>query len=415
MRNIDTIEEQSTSDDNKYLTIVTSGENVSYAEYTKYNLSLVFDGDGLIRQAELKTNVYDIDDYDETTESLVEGAMPTGSGSSSLTTERGYKKPLDSKYDVRDYVVNDYTVITGESFEGESTSFIGGGEVNNGSILSFTYRSSELKPMKLNPRPVQIVSDVEEIATLSGSSISVKKEGEFTVVFDNGLGDLKELTFTSVRPKARRISATMSSTTIFVGGNATVSAEITPEQALQDYTVSLKEGSECTVDITENEDGTFNVFGKTAGNGTLIVTSAEDSSIYEEVEFSVVTPPTYEDLYQFITQNTVKGQIHYSYEDLYVYVNFNDDGTGEFRVDDDYYGITYGSVVAFTYTLDKDTLEFTIALTDDSETSNSYTLYSVSAISNSSLEITIDRYGRPEDPCVATSIGEKVDLETYRE
>ena len=207
----------------------------------------------------------------------------------------------------------------------------------------------------------------------------------------------------------------MSSTTIFVGGNATVSAEITPEQALQDYTVSLKEGSECTVDITENEDGTFNVFGKTAGNGTLIVTSAEDSSIYEEVEFSVVTPPTYEDLYQFITQNTVKGQIYYSYEDLYVYVNFNDDGTGEFRVDDDYYGITYGSVVAFTYTLDKDTLEFTIALTDDSETSNSYTLYSVSAISNSSLEITIDRYGRPEDPCVATSIGEKVDLETYRE
>lgn len=415
MRNIDTIEEQSTSDDNKYLTIVTSGENVSYAEYTKYDLSLVFDGDGLIRQAELKTNVYDIDDYDETTESLVEGATPTGSGSSTLTTERGYKKPLDSKYDVRDYVVNDYTVITGESFEGESTSFIGGGEVNNGSILSFTYRSSELKPMKLNPRPVQIVSDVEEIATLSGSSISVKKEGEFTVVFDNGLGDLKELTFTSVRPKARRISATMSSTTIFVGGNATVSAEITPEQALQDYTVSLKEGSECTVDITENEDGTFNVFGKTAGNGTLIVTSAEDSSIYEEVEFSVVTPPTYEDLYQFITQNTVKGQIHYSYEDLYVYVNFNDDGTGEFRVDDDYYGITYGSVVAFTYTLDKDTLEFTMALTDDSETSNSYTLYSVSAISNSSLEITIDRYGRLEDPCVATSIGEKVDLETYRE
>ena len=70
-------------------------------------------------------------------------------------------------------------------------------------------------------------------------------------------------------------------------------------------------------------------------------------------------------------------------------------------------------MVAFTYTLDKDTLEFTIALTDDSETSNSYTLYSVSAISNSSLEITIDRYGRPEDPCVATSIGEKVDLETY--
>ena len=45
MRNIDTIEEQSTSDDNKYLTIVTSGENVSYAEYTKYDLSLVFDGD----------------------------------------------------------------------------------------------------------------------------------------------------------------------------------------------------------------------------------------------------------------------------------------------------------------------------------------------------------------------------------
>lgn len=92
MENIDTIEEQSTSDDNKYLTIVTSGENVGYAEYTKYDLSLVFDGDGLIRKAELKTNVYDIDDYDKTTESLVEGATPTGSGSSNLTTERGYKK-----------------------------------------------------------------------------------------------------------------------------------------------------------------------------------------------------------------------------------------------------------------------------------------------------------------------------------
>ena len=410
MENITELERQEVSEDKKYLTIVMSGEDVGYAEYTKYDLTLVFDGDSLLRQADLKTTVYDSDDYDEEAGELVSGALSTKSGSTSIATERGYKTELVSKYNVRDYVVNDYTIITSSYFNNESTEFVGGGEVNNGANLSFRFRSNELKPMRLAPRPIEIRSDVEDIATVSGSSISVQKEGEFTVVFDNGLGDLKEVTYTSVRPAPSRISAYLSASSVFVGNSVTLTAEITPEQALQDYTVTLKEDSACTVDIAKNEDGSYTITGKTEGEGTLVVASIENPTIFTEVAFSVVTPPTYDVLYKFITENTLTGDVIYSYyTDLTVYINFNTDGTGEYRIDDNYYNET-GEVVTFTYTLNQDTLEFNLETTGDVTDSSSYTIYSIRALSNSSLEVVVDRFGSPEDPAILTSMGSKVDL-----
>ena len=413
LSNLDTVENKEISEDGKYFTLTLSGENVGYADYDIYSATVVFDGDQILSSVDYTHRQYDIDDYNEETGALNENAKETVSDTFKLSTVRGYKEKVVSKFNVKDYAPVDYTVNTTVNFNSENTYLTGGGEINNGSILSFTYRSSELKPLVVEPIAVGIVSDVEGIATVSdnGGTVTVNDVGDFKIVFDNGFGDLLEVEYTSVVPKAQRVNATLEDDTIFVNETTVLTASVNPEQAPQEVSVSVKEDSVGGATIAKNEDGTYTITATKEGLVTLVVTSVDNPEASTEVQLNVVTPPTYDGVYKFMTTTTLHGTIETYYSDYLVYVNFDADGTGEYRIDESSYGSVYkGEVVEFTYTLDQETLAISLTVTGDVTASNRYTIYSLKALTNSTMEVVIDYFGSQEDPGTLTATDSKIDL-----
>ena len=400
----DTIPVTSLTDAKHFTVELDYLENYYGFEYIQHSLSMTFDGDNALVKASYSSKTYDSDDYDETSESIVSGATPTEELSYSLVTERGYRKDVTPELNIEDFVASDYEVIG----RFNSTNYVEeGGNVDNGQTLSFLFRSKDEKSVKVTPRIVEVKSDVEEIGTLNGTeSITLQKEGDFTVVFDNGIGELKEVSYKSVRPNPRTIAVELSAPTMFVGNSITLSTKVSPEEAVQDVTVTLKEDSACEATIAKNEDGTFTVTGTTAGAGTLVVASTQDPSINTEVSFEVVEKPTLEELNTFFTSNTL---YHTEAQDHRIYVNFNEDLTGEFRYDEfGWYSFETGEVVNFTYSIDAETLAVTFEITGEQTTSSDYNLVGFNILSGTSVQITVDYFG--EDTYVLEGYGSKIDL-----
>ena len=400
----DTIPVTSLTDAKHFTVELDYLENYYGFEYIQHSLSMTFDGDNALVEASYSSKTYDSDDYDETSESIVSGATPTEELSYSLVTERGYRKDVTPELNIEDFVASDYEVIG----RFNSTNYVEeGGNVDNGQTLSFLFRSKDEKSVKVTPRIIEVKSDVEEIGTLNGTeSITLQKEGDFTVVFDNGIGELKEVSYKSVRPNPRTIAVELSAPTMFVGNSITLSTKVSPEEAVQDVTVTLKEDSACEATIAKNEDGTFTVTGTTAGAGTLVVASTQDPSINTEVSFEVVEKPTLEELNTFFTSNTL---YHTEDQDHRIYVNFNEDLTGEFRYDEfGWYSFETGEVVNFTYSIDAETLAVTFQITGEQTTSSDYNLVGFNILSGTSVQITVDYFG--EDTYVLEGYGSKIDL-----
>lgn len=389
---------------NKYFTVSLNKIVAQYSFYER-KMELRFDGDNAISSALITQKTYTEEDYDDVNEAFKEDSVPVDTLTFSLNATKGYRRNIVPILDINDYVGTDYRVFAVDS--SKTVEVPENGDVEYGNNYSFSFKNNLDNPMLVEPKIKEVKSE-EGVATINGDgkSIHLAKGGEFTVVFDNGLGDLKEVKFNSVRPAVAGLEVSLSSSTTFVGGAVTLT--VLPEPVLADNsaTATVKEGSAGNVEITDNKDGTFKLVATEEGTCTIVVTSKENPKISTEVNLTIGEAIDYETVKSLLTTDTLYYRYNYYGMITEYYLNFNEDGKGQFRIDE--YGDT-GEVVTFTYTLTENPIELTYTLDDEEATSSGFKLVSVSIASSTEVSITIDYNGRAETYTL-TSKGEKIDL-----
>ncbi len=393
------------------------------AYYSTYKRVITFvaeiDGDGFLRNARLDLNDYESEDIEEVKEMIspeegvepvetvvghkpVDGAEPKKSHVFEVSFERGYRSKLE-KTDLSDNVTSDYEVLVDYKMPGEySSAEATDSTVYNSSRLSFRFRHNEFKPVFIVPTLIGAKEEGFITWNEDGAPV-VSKVGDFTLQFDNGMGEIKEVALTSVLPEAKSVSASLSSSKVYNGSTATLTTAINPEGADQSVTVELREDSTCEVEIVNNNDGTFAITGVTNGEGVLVVTSVTNPSLSTLVTFTVEDKPDVDGINAFLTTNTLHGEVD-GWGDHFV--NFNEDGTGEYVC----YEGGKGNVIPFTWSLDEDTLDISIEV-DGSLKSKYYNLGGFKEASSSSVELEF-LYNGSSKYATLSSLTEKLDLET---
>ena len=388
---------------NKYFT-VSLNKIVAQSSFYEWKMELRFDGDNAITSALITQETYSKEDYDDASEAFKEDSVPVDTLTFSLNATRGYRRNIVPILDINDYVGTDYRVFAVDS--SNTVEVPENGDVEYGNNYSFCFKNNLDNPMLVEPKIKEVKSE-EGVATINGDgkSIHLAKGGEFTVVFDNGLGELKEVKFNSVRPAVTGLEVSLSSSTTFVGSAVTLTVLPEPELADNSATVTVKEGSTGSVEITDNKDGTFKLAATKEGACTIVVTSTENSKISTEVNLTIGEAIDYETVKSLLTTNT----LYYRYNDRGMiteyYLNFNDDGKGQFRIDE--YGT--GEVITFTYTLTENPIELAYTLDDEEATSNRYSLVGISIASSTEVTVTVEYFGSA-DTYTLKSKGEKIDL-----
>ena len=387
---------------NKYFTISLNKIVAEYIDFCERKMELRFDGDNAITSALITQETYSKEDYDDVNEAFKEDSVPVDILTFSLNATRGYRRNIVPILDINDYVGTDYRVFAVDN--SNTVEVPENGDVEYGNNYSFCFKNNLDNPMLVKPK-IKDVKSEEGVATINGDgkSIHLAKGGEFTVVFDNGLGDLKEVKFNSVRPAVTGLEVSLSSSTTFVGSAVTLTVLPEPTLADNSATVTVKEDSTGSVDITDNKDGTFKLVATKEGTCTIVVTSTENSKISTEASLTIGGALDYETVESLLTTNTLYYKDRYYGTELYL--NFNDDGKGQLRIDE--YG--KGEVITFTYALNENPIELTYTLDDEDATSSGYELVSVSIASSTEVSVTID-YNGSADTYTLKSKGEKIDL-----
>ena len=388
---------------NKYFT-VSLNKIVAQSSFYEWKMELRFDGDNAITSALITQETYSKEDYDDVNEAFKEDSVPVDTLTFSLNATRGYRRNIVPILDINDYVGTDYRVFAVDS--SNTVEVPENGDVEYGNNYSFCFKNNLDNPMLVEPKIKEVKSE-EGVATINGDgkSIHLAKGGEFTVVFDNGLGDLKEVKFNSVRPVVTGLKVSLSSSTTFVGSAVTLTVLPEPTLADNSATATVKEGSTGSVEITDKKDGTFKLVATKEGACTIVVTSKENSKISTEVSLTIGEAIDYETVKSLLTTNTLYYRYNYYGMITEYYLNFNDDGKGQFRIDE--YGT--GEVITFTYTLTENPIELTYTLDDEEATSNGYKLVGFSIASSTEIAVTVD-YNRRAETHTLKSKGEKIDL-----
>ncbi len=341
--------EKTISDDKKSIRFDMTGLYYDWSGTSIFNISLEFDGDNFMQNATISKTNYDSADCDSTTKIPLDGKTGKLMGTYNLEMTRGYKSTME-KTDISSFAMDSYDVsisysINGEEKETDSNDVV----VDNGSVLKFAFESNDDKATFVEPtlKKVEEGDDYVDLETLT-----VLKEGEFTLVFDNGFGTEKKIKIRSVKPKAVSISISAPSS-VYLNETANLTVAILPEKANQDVTFTKKDTSVGDATITKNDDGTYAIQGVKLGEVSYTVTSVGNDEITEEFTFNVIEKPDAETFKNNVFTKTFYGEST-SYKAV---ANFNEDGSGEFKTASYSY---YEAVRTFHWTFDEDSLTFTI-------------------------------------------------------
>ena len=403
------------SEDNKSYTTTASAYYSSYRRCISF--AAEFDGDNFLKNVSFEALDYgydDIEEYDVTVgegddavtttyHRPIEGAEPTKTQNVNVNFTRGYRSKVEGT-DLSSYATSDYDVSVDYRIPGDYTTYSVGDDniIYNSAEMKFVFRQKESRPIFFLPTLVGAKEDGFVTFDAYNTPI-VSNVGDFTLVFDNGFGELKEVPLTSVRPAAKSMTASLSSSTIYNGESVDVITSITPAGADQSVTVTLKEGSSADVEITQNENGSWSVKGVTNGEGTLVVTSVANEELYKELIFTVEDKPDIDSIKSFLTSTTLFGKLsgwgsHF--------VNFYEDGTGEYVC----YEGSKGNVVPFTWTLDESSISLSIE--HDGTKSQYYTISRFEGLTASSVQFVFQYNGSDKDPITLTALDSKLDFAT---
>lgn len=383
-----------------YTATVNAVYNYSSSRNYMVSLDVVIDGDNFVKSAEFLYEQYAEDDWDTENNVAYDDAEPTAVQSIEIVQERNYRHTANQKLDLTQHVMNNYDVVTSYQLTGQSTVVATDNVVENSGRLTFAYRQTDNKPVMFEPTLVGAKED--GFITFDEDDVYVNQEGTFTLLFDNGLGEIKEVSLTSVQPVPYSISATLPGNIVYNGETNVLTVAISPAGADQSATVTKNESSTGDVTIQDNQDGTFTLTGVTNGSVTLDVASIVNPEIKTSITISVENAPNRENIMSFLTTTTLHGEVsgwgsHY--------VNFNSDGTGQYVC----YENSKGEIVSFTWEL---TEAFQIEITVDGDgVSGYYTLEGFENVSETSLTLIYSYYGSNKEATL-TATDSKLDLST---
>ncbi len=387
-------------DKKTYTSLVTAYYSYSSASQRMISLKTVIDGDNFLRSAEFLTKHYSDIDFDKELKQPLEGAEPSKVEDITIQQTRGYRHTLNQKTDLNQHVMKDYNVNVNYKLPGEKEIETTNNKVANSATLSFKFRHKDNHPVMITP---QLVGAKEEgFIEFEDEKPVVKKEGNFHLIFDNGLGEQKEVAVESFRPEPSSISATMSAK-IYKGEFAILTVTVLPDAADKNVEVTLASSSECQVEITRNEDGTFNVKGIENGFGTLEIKSTIKASVSTTVNFDVMDKPDVNAIKANLTSKTLFGKVsgwgsHF--------VNLNEDGTGQYVC----FEGGKGDVIPFTWTLNEATIEFEIEV-DGTLKSKYYTFMGLIDPLETGLTLVFGYNGSPKQATM-TLLDDKLDFAT---
>ena len=398
---------KSVSEDKKSASFDLKAYYTSWTGTDCVNLSFVFDGDSFLKEAKLTKVSYGDGEYDETTKLPLDGAKGTVKGTYQIKRERGYKPTLN-KRDISSFAMDDYDIslsysLSGESKEADRSNAI----VENGSTLSFAFLPKDNKPTLILPHLKEVA---EGEGYVDRKTLTVRKEGEFTLVFDNGFGKEKKIKVTSVEPKPSSLSANIPGH-IYLNGTASLTVSLLPEKADQEVTISKNDDSVGEAEFSLNQDGTYTVKGTKLGKASYTVASKKYSEVKESISFEVIEKP---DASKF--KNNVLSKTFYGEGGGYKgVVNFNEDGSGKYKTaTTGRYG-AYESEASFTWTFDETNLTFKISGAEGSYyTNRGFT--SFSAISENLAEgsfVNYDYYGTATSFTLERTGQERKDLSNF--
>lgn len=383
-----------------YTATVNAVYNYSSSRNYMVSLDVVIDGDHFVKSAEFLYEQYAEDDWDTENNVAYDDAEPTAVQSIEIVQERNYRHTANQKLDLTQHVMNNYDVITSYQLTGQSTVVATDNVVENSGRLTFAYRQTDNKPVMFEPTLVGAKED--GFITFDEDDVYVNQEGTFTLLFDNGLGEIKEVSLTSVQPVPYSITATLPGNIVYNGETNILTVAISPAGADQSAAVTKNESSTGDVTIQDNQDGTFTLTGVTNGSVTLDVASTVNPEIKTSITISVENVPNRENIISFLTTTTLCGKVP-SWGDHYV--NFNTDGSGQYVC----YEGSKGEVVAFTWEL---TDAFQIEITVDGDgVSGYYTLEGFENVSETSLTLIYSYYGSNKEATL-TATDSKLDLST---
>lgn len=383
-----------------YTATVNAVYNYSSSRNYMVSLDVVIDGDNFVKSAEFLYEQYAEDDWDTENNVAYDDAEPTAVQSIEIVQERNYRHTANQKLDLTQHVMNNYDVVTSYQLTGQSTVVATDNVVENSGRLTFAYRQTDNKPVMFEPTLVGAKED--GFITFDEDDVYVNQEGTFTLLFDNGLGEIKEVSLTSVQPVPYSITATLPGNIVYNGETNILTVSISPAGADQSAAVTKNESSTGDVTIQDNQDGTFTLTGVTNGSVTLDVASTVNPEIKTSITISVENVPNRENIISFLTTTTLCGKVP-SWGDHYV--NFNTDGSGQYVC----YEGSKGEVVAFTWEL---TEAFQIEITVDGDgVSGYYTLEGFENVSETSLTLIYSYYGSNKEATL-TATDSKLDLST---
>lgn len=383
-----------------YTATVNAVYNYSSSRNYMVSLDVVIDGDNFVKSAEFLYEQYAEDDWDTENNVAYDDAEPTAVQSIEIVQERNYRHTANQKLDLTQHVMNNYDVITSYQLTGQSTVVATDNVIENSGRLTFAYRQTDNKPVMFEPTLVGAKED--GFITFDEDDVYVNQEGTFTLLFDNGLGEIKEVSLTSVQPAPYSISATLPGNIVYNGETNVLTVAISPAGADQSASVTKNESSTGDVTIQDNQDGTFTLTGVTNGEVTLDIASTINPEVNTSITISVENVPNRENIMSFLTTTTLHGEVsgwgsHY--------VNFNSDGTGQYVC----YENSKGEIVSFTWEL---TEAFQIEITVDGDgVSGYYTLEGFENVSETSLTLIYSYYGSNKEATL-TATDSKLDLST---
>lgn len=383
-----------------YTATVNAVYNYSSSRNYMVSLDVVIDGDHFVKSAEFLYEQYAEDDWDTENNVAYDDAEPTAVQSIEIVQERNYRHTANQKLDLTQHVMNNYDVVTSYQLTGQSTVVATDNVVENSGRLTFAYRQTDNKPVMFEPTLVGAKED--GFITFDEDDVYVNQEGTFTLLFDNGLGEIKEVSLTSVQPVPYSITATLPGNIVYNGETNILTVSISPAGADQSAAVTKNESSTGDVTIQDNQDGTFTLTGVTNGSVTLDVASTVNPEVNTSITISVENVPNRENIMSFLTTTTLHGEVsdwgsHY--------VNFNSDGTGQYVC----YENSKGEIVSFTWEL---TEAFQIEITVDGDgVSGYYTLEGFENVSETSVTLIYSYYGSNKEATL-TATDSKLDLST---
>lgn len=405
------------AEDKKSYTLEIVSYDISFKDsgtFSRYTNTICVDGDGFARKLYCVVDKLNAADWVEAEEKAAAGAVPTSTSYVKFDLTRGFKHDDIETTKLEDYAMKDYGVQVKLNRSWANTSYVStlegpltmdaGGQIQGVYFLNFGEEKAVITPKFLGTADEGFLGAPDRYGYQE-----ILKAGKTKFVFDNWFGETKEFEVTFTQPDPYKIEASLDKSIVEAGETIKLTTSISPAAATQDLTVTLNPNDKTGSVLTKNDDGTYAIKTKTAGNSFVTITSTVKPEVTKVVAFSVSGPATYANIMETLPTVTFVNKDKSATNHDCLNINFNADGTGAVIASTSSGTNKYGKLCSFTWTLDEETLAFTIT---QAEAADGNTIVGFTAVNSALYKMSVVCNGKAAVDVELTMAGRVADLAT---